>query len=194
VNTLAPAWAHAFHRRDTVGGFVIGAFGAGAVAAAFVVAGRVTGSQRRIVATLLLLGGGMIAVAVTAWLPLAFVFLFVAGFGYLASHTHAISRLQLAVEERERGGSWRSGRSRPRAASVRKPRGRSDCRRRGRAGRRWRARTPGAGGGGSPVAARAPLRVNGQDEHKCREDAGCTDEEAHTPTVAPGRSAAVTRA
>jgi MFS family permease len=103
VNTLSPAWAHAFGRRDTVAGFVIGAFGAGAVTAAFVVAGRVAGSRRRMVTTLLLLGGGMIAVALTPWLPLAFVFLFVAGFGYLASNTHATSRLQLEVEERQRG-------------------------------------------------------------------------------------------
>jgi MFS family permease len=103
VNTLSPAWAHAFHRRDTVAGFVIGAFGAGAVTAAFVVAGRVAGSRRRMVVTLFLLGGGMIAVALAPWLPLAFVFLFVAGFGYLASNTHATSRLQLEVEERQRG-------------------------------------------------------------------------------------------
>jgi MFS family permease len=103
VNTLSPAWAHAFHRRDTVAGFVIGAFGAGAVTAAFVVAGRVAGSRRRMVVTLGLLGGGMLAVAATPWLPLAFVFLFVAGFGYLASNTHATSRLQLEVEERQRG-------------------------------------------------------------------------------------------
>src|SRR5207253_3503166 len=40
VNTLAPAWAHAFGRKDTVAGYIIGAFGAGAVTAGFVVAGR----------------------------------------------------------------------------------------------------------------------------------------------------------
>jgi MFS family permease len=103
VNSLAPAWAHAFGRRDTVAGFVIGAFGAGAVSAALVVAGRVAGTRRRMVATLLLLAGGLVALALTPWLPLAFVFLFVAGFGYLASNTHATSRLQLEVEERLRG-------------------------------------------------------------------------------------------
>src|SRR5439155_9782647 len=78
VNTLAPAWAHAFGRRDTVAGFVIGAFGAGAVFAALVVAGRVAGSRRRMVATLLLLAGGVVAFSVTPWLPLGFVLLFVA--------------------------------------------------------------------------------------------------------------------
>jgi MFS family permease len=103
VNTLSPAWAHAFGRRDTVAGFVVGVFGAGAVTAALVIAGRVQGSRRRMVATLLLLVGGMWGLALSPWLPVAFAFLFVAGFGYLASNTHATSRLQLEVEERQRG-------------------------------------------------------------------------------------------
>jgi MFS family permease len=103
VNTLAPAWAHAFGRKDTVGGYIIGAFGAGAVTVGFLVAGRVGGSRRRMFATLLLLGGGMVAFAVTPWLPLALPVLFLAGIGYLASNTHATSRLQLGVEPWERG-------------------------------------------------------------------------------------------
>jgi hypothetical protein len=103
VNTLAPAWAHAFGRKDTVAGYIIGAFGAGAVTAGFVVAGRVGGSRRRMFATLLLLGGGLVGFAVTPWLPLALPILFVAGVGYLASNTHATSRLQLGVEPWERG-------------------------------------------------------------------------------------------
>ena len=45
----------------------------------------------------------MIAFALSPWLPLGFVFLFVAGFGYLASNTAATSRLQLDVAESERG-------------------------------------------------------------------------------------------
>jgi MFS family permease len=103
VNTLAPAFAEAFGRPDTVAGLVIGAFGAGAVTAALVVAGRTAGSAERMVATLLLLGGGIVLFALTPWLPLAFLFLFVAGFGYLASNTSATTRLQLAVGESERG-------------------------------------------------------------------------------------------
>lgn len=103
VNTLAPAWAHAFGRKDTFAGYIIGVFGAGAVTAAFVVAGRVGGSRRRMFSTLLLLGGGMVAFSLTPWLPLALPLLFVAGFGYLASNTHATSRLQLGVEPWERG-------------------------------------------------------------------------------------------
>ena len=103
VNTLAPAFAHTFDRKDTVAGFIIGAFGAGAVTAALFVAGRVAGSRRRMAITLSLLGGGVIAFALSPWLPLGFVLLFVAGFGYLASNTSATTRLQLGVSEAQRG-------------------------------------------------------------------------------------------
>ncbi len=103
VNTLAPAWAHAFGHKDTTAGYIIGAFGAGAVTAGLVVAGRVGGSRRRMFTTLLLLGGGMVAFSLSPWLWLALPLLFVAGFGYLASNTHATSRLQLGVEPWQRG-------------------------------------------------------------------------------------------
>jgi MFS family permease len=103
VNTEAPAFARAFGRPDSEAGFVIGAFGAGAVLAAFLLAGRVAGTRRRMVLTLLLLGGGMIAFSLEHWLPLGFALLAVAGFGYLASNTSATSRLQLEVAEHQRG-------------------------------------------------------------------------------------------
>jgi MFS family permease len=103
VNALAPAFAHEFGHSATAGGFLLGVFGAGAVTAAFIVAGRTAGSRRRMAATLGLLSGGMILFALTPWLPLALGFLFVAGFGYLASNTSATSRLQLEVSERQRG-------------------------------------------------------------------------------------------
>jgi predicted MFS family arabinose efflux permease len=103
VNALAPAFAHEFGHAPTVGGFLLGVFGAGAVTAAFVVAGRTAGSRLRMVATLGLLSSGMILFSLTPWLPLALVFLFAAGFGYLASNTSATSRLQLEVDETQRG-------------------------------------------------------------------------------------------
>jgi hypothetical protein len=53
--------------------------------------------------TLALLGFGVIGFSVSPWLGLAFPFLAVAGFGYLASNTHATSRLQLDVAEYQRG-------------------------------------------------------------------------------------------
>jgi MFS family permease len=103
VNTEAPAFAHAFGHADTLAGPIIGAFGAGAVATAFLVAGRVAGSRRRMAITLAALGGGIVGFALSPSLPFAFAFLVVAGFGYLASNTSATSRLQLEAEETHRG-------------------------------------------------------------------------------------------
>ena len=45
----------------------------------------------------------MAGFALTPWLPLALAILFVGGFGYLASNTAATARLQLDVEEAQRG-------------------------------------------------------------------------------------------
>ena len=67
----------------------------GSGTAAFLVAGRVAGSRRRMAVTLALLGVGIVAFSLAPWLPLGFVFLFFAGFGYLASNTSATTRLQL---------------------------------------------------------------------------------------------------
>lgn len=103
MNTEAPAFAHAFGHPDTDAGYIIGAFGGGAVAAAFLLAGRVAGSRRRMLLTLVAAGGGIVAFAVVPWLSVGFGFLAVAGFGYLASNTSATSRLQLEVEEHQRG-------------------------------------------------------------------------------------------
>jgi MFS family permease len=103
VNTEAPAFAHAFGRPDTDAGYLIGAFGAGAVSAAFLLAGRVAGSRRRMFTTLVVLGAGVIGFSLSPWLPVAYVFLALAGFGYLASNTSATSRLQLDVAEHQRG-------------------------------------------------------------------------------------------
>ena len=103
INTLAPAFAEAFGRPDTDAGFVIGVFGAGAVAAAFTLAGRVESSRRRMATTLGLLGTGVAGFAVSPWLPVALPVLCVGGFGYLASNTGATALLQLEVEEWQRG-------------------------------------------------------------------------------------------
>jgi MFS family permease len=103
INTEAPAFAHAFGHADTLAGAIIGVFGAGAVTAALVVAGRVAGSRTRMAITLALLGFGVTGFALSPWLPLAFVPLFIAGFGYLASNTAATTRLQLGVPESQRG-------------------------------------------------------------------------------------------
>jgi MFS family permease len=103
INTLAPAFAEAFGRRDTDAGFLIGVFGAGAVTAALVLTGRITGSRTRLAWMLALLGLGMAGFSALPALGLALPVLFVAGFGYLAAATAATSRLQLEVEEHHRG-------------------------------------------------------------------------------------------
>jgi MFS family permease len=103
INTEAPAFAHAFGKPDTTAGIIIGVFGAGAVTAALTLAGRIAGSRIRMAVTLTLLGGGVVAFSLSPWLSVGYVFLFVAGFGYLASNTSATARLQLGVLESQRG-------------------------------------------------------------------------------------------
>jgi MFS family permease len=103
VNTESPAFAHAFGYTDTWAGVIVGCFGAGAVAAAFLVAGRVAGSRRRMAVTLGALGAGILLFSVTPWLPLGLVFLALAGFGYLGSNTSATTRLALGVAPSQRG-------------------------------------------------------------------------------------------
>jgi MFS family permease len=103
VNTESPALAHAFGHTSSWAGTLVGAFGVGAVVAAFVFAGRIGGTRRRMAFTLGVMAAGMVAFAASPWLPLAFVFLAIAGFGYLVSNTSATARLQLSVAEHERG-------------------------------------------------------------------------------------------
>jgi MFS family permease len=107
VNTESPAFAHAFglgapHLRLWTG-FIVGAFGFGAICAAFLLAGRVAGSRRRMLVTLSVLVVGIAGFSISPSIWIGFAFLAVAGFGYLASNTSATSRLQLEVAEHQRG-------------------------------------------------------------------------------------------
>ncbi|HET7566815.1 MAG TPA: MFS transporter [Gaiellaceae bacterium] len=107
VNTESPAFAHAFglahgHLR-LWSGFVVAAFGAGAIAAALTLAGRVTGSRRRMTATLAALVAGIVGFSLSPSIWVGFGFLAVAGFGYLASNTSATSQLMLGVADNQRG-------------------------------------------------------------------------------------------
>jgi MFS family permease len=102
VNTESPAFAHALGYSDTVAGVIIGVFGAGAVTAALFFAGR-EGSPRLTVATLTILTLGIVAFSLSPSIWVGFVFLFAAGFGYLASNARATTQLQLEVDERQRG-------------------------------------------------------------------------------------------
>ena len=103
VNTESPAFAHAFGYSDTWAGVIVAFFGVGAVTAAFLVAGRVTGSRRRMAWMLGALGAGILLFSVTPWLPLGLPLLALAGFGYLGSNTAATTRLALGVEPWQRG-------------------------------------------------------------------------------------------
>jgi MFS family permease len=102
INTLAPAYATHFGFRDVVGGFVVGAFGLGAIGAAFTIAGRDI-TRRRLILGLLLAVGGIAAFSLSPSLWVGFAFLLVGGFGYLTANASSTARLQLEVSESERG-------------------------------------------------------------------------------------------
>jgi MFS family permease len=103
INTESPALAHAFGYSSNWAGTIVGAFGAGAVLAAAFLGGRIAGSRLQMAATLGLLALGNALCALSPWLPLACGVLAFAGFGYLASNASATARLQLGVDESQRG-------------------------------------------------------------------------------------------
>jgi len=110
VNTLTPSFAtDVYSRPDTFTGFLVGAFGAGAVLAAVLVTGRWHPSQRLLVVTLGLLALGIGAFALSTTALIGLVGLFVGGFGYLSSVSAATSLLQLDLADEHRGrtmGLW----------------------------------------------------------------------------------------
>jgi MFS family permease len=104
VNTLTPGFVtHLFDRKDTLVGVLVGAFGAGAVAAAFLVGRQRAGVERRLAAMLGILGVGMAAFAVAPSFGFALPALVVGGFGFLAANTTATTAIQLGVPDEQRG-------------------------------------------------------------------------------------------
>lgn len=104
VTTLSPAYAkEVFKQPDTLVGFLLAAFGIGAVTAAVFASGRTATPYRRIALMLSLCSLGTVAFALVPVLPLAVVALLVTGFGYLAGHTRANALLQLSVPDEQRG-------------------------------------------------------------------------------------------
>src|SRR5205823_14859029 len=104
VTTVTPEFSkRIFHRADVLTGYLIGAFGLGAVIASVFPIHRPR--DRTIGVLFAVFGVGMVAFALTpaGGLAPAFVALGVAGAGYLASQTRATTRLQLEVGEHERG-------------------------------------------------------------------------------------------
>ena len=104
VATLSPAFAtRIFGVGDTWAGYLIGAFGLGAVTAAFTIAAHARRSPRRLALTIGLLGGGIAGYGLAPSFGLALIVLLVSGFGYLASNTQVTTALQLDVDDAERG-------------------------------------------------------------------------------------------
>jgi MFS family permease len=104
VNTLTPTFStDVFERPDTYAGFLVGAFVAGAVVAAFTITGRGAPSHRVIVVSLGLMTCGMASFAISSAETLALAGLFVGGFGYLATVSAATSLLHLEIDDSHRG-------------------------------------------------------------------------------------------
>jgi predicted MFS family arabinose efflux permease len=104
VSTLTPAFStEIFGRPDTFTGILVGAFGAGAVTAAFVVTGRVVPSYRLLSVTLGAMGVGIVSFSLAGSEAIAMFGLFIAGFGYVATVTAGTSLLHQATEESHRG-------------------------------------------------------------------------------------------
>ncbi|HWC73848.1 MAG TPA: MFS transporter [Gemmatimonadales bacterium] len=102
VMTVTPEFSkQIFHRADVLTGYLIGAFGLGAVLASVFPVHRP--KDRSIAILFVVFGAGMVAFALSPALAPAFVALAIGGAGYLAGQTRATTRLQLDVGEHERG-------------------------------------------------------------------------------------------
>ena len=104
VSTLTPAFAtRYFHKPDTFAGFLIGAFGTGAVVGSVIPLHDTERPERRIALMIGILACAMIAFGLMPSLVPSLVVLALAGFGYLIGQTSATTLLQLRVADRERG-------------------------------------------------------------------------------------------
>lgn len=104
INTLTPGFAtEIFGRADTFTGFLIGAFGAGAVVGAFVLATVWRPSHRRMAATLCFFAAMMMIFSLSSEPVIGIVSLFLAGVGFLLSQSSATIILQTSVADAHRG-------------------------------------------------------------------------------------------
>ncbi len=101
--TLGPELAHRFGGGDPLAGLILGAFGAGGVAGAFVAGAESTRHHRKVGRLLATLAGGVVLFALSWVLPLTLVGSFVAGFGYLAAQTRTSTLLLRSTADAERG-------------------------------------------------------------------------------------------
>jgi MFS family permease len=104
VSTLTPGFAkEIFHRPDSYTGYLVGAFGIGAVLAAVTLAGRLRHPVRRLPMTCVMLGAGMAGFGLAPNLVVAYTALAVAGFGFMLTNTAATTAVQLEVSDSQRG-------------------------------------------------------------------------------------------
>jgi MFS family permease len=104
INTLTPGFAtEIFDRMDTFTGFLIGAFGAGAVVGAFLLATAWRPSHRRMGLTLCFFAAMMIGFGLSSDPTLGIVFLFLAGIGFLLSQSSATIIVQMSIDDAHRG-------------------------------------------------------------------------------------------
>jgi len=103
VTTLTPGFStEVFHRADTLTGFLVGAFGVGAVAAVTLVA-RIGMRERTMAITLVVFAAGIAAFGLATAVSFALVALAVAGVGYLLTIIAATTAIQLGVDDEHRG-------------------------------------------------------------------------------------------
>ena len=104
VNTLSPGFAtDVFHRPDTLVGWLVGAFGFGAVVAGVTVSRQPHADDRVIAHRIGLLVLAFVVFAATSYLPIALIALAVAGFAYIASTAAALTRVQHSTDPGEHG-------------------------------------------------------------------------------------------
>lgn len=104
VNTLTPEFAtEVLGREDTVTGYLVGAFGAGATVAAVTLTGWLRRRPRGLVEAMVTESLGMLAFAFAPTLPLAMAGMAVAGAGFIGAITRSTTRIQREVDDDQLG-------------------------------------------------------------------------------------------
>jgi MFS family permease len=104
IATLGPAYAEQLlHKPDAWAGYLIGAFGIGAVGTALLVGGREVRDWSSLSIRLSILTVGLVAFGLAPSPPIALLALVATGAGFLASNAGATTRLQMRIDESHRG-------------------------------------------------------------------------------------------
>jgi MFS family permease len=103
ATTLSPEAAASFGGGETLAGVILGAFGVGAVLAAFVAGAESRRHHRKVAILLSLTVAGLSVFALSPWLGVALAGMVLAGFGYLSSQTRTSAQIYRKVADHERG-------------------------------------------------------------------------------------------